>query len=147
VRVGQDAPSPELGGWYGTYGFAPGSQFGQWMSALSRLYAIIGDGTTRAKVRRMVRGYAATIDAKGGFYHRNRLLPTFRLTSAPPTAIRPTAATTPISRPGSRCKKAGYAMVVMDFWAPRLSFARCSTIKIIYLHRSGQSGGAGKLSG
>jgi DUF1680 family protein len=72
LRAGQAAPGRELGGWYDTQGFAPGSQFGQWMSALSRFHAITGDGPTRAKVRSMVRGYAATIDAKGSFYNRNR---------------------------------------------------------------------------
>jgi DUF1680 family protein len=72
LRAGQPAPGHELGGWYETYGFAPGSQFGQWMSALSRYYAITGDGPTRAKVQRLVRGFAATIDTQGSFYRRNR---------------------------------------------------------------------------
>src|SRR5450631_4526700 len=72
VRAGQSAPGHELGGWYDTEGFAPGAQFGQWMSALSRFHAITGDGPTRAKVRHLVRGYAATIDEKGSFYRRNR---------------------------------------------------------------------------
>src|SRR6202021_1071913 len=72
VRAGLGAPGEELGGWYDTYAFAPGATFGQWMSALSRYYAITGDAPTRAKVRRLVRGYAATIDADGGFYRKNR---------------------------------------------------------------------------
>jgi len=72
VRAGQHAPGRELGGWYDTYGFAPGANFGQWMSALSRYHAITGDAQTRAKVNRLVRGYAATIDAKGSFYINNR---------------------------------------------------------------------------
>jgi DUF1680 family protein len=42
------------------------------MSALSRYYAITGDAATRAKVRRLVRGYAATVDARGSFYRHNR---------------------------------------------------------------------------
>ena len=72
VRSGLRAPGQELGGWYDTYAFAPGATFGQWMSALSRYYAITGDAATRAKVRRLVRGYAATVDARGSFYRHNR---------------------------------------------------------------------------
>jgi DUF1680 family protein len=72
VRAGQRAPGTDLGGWYDTYAFAPGATFGQWMSALARHYAITGDPPTRAKVRRLVRAYAATIDAEGRFYRNNR---------------------------------------------------------------------------
>jgi DUF1680 family protein len=72
VRAGQRAPGRELGGWYDTYAFAPGATFGQWMSALSRYYAITGDAPTRAKIQRLVRGFAATIDAGGSFYRKNR---------------------------------------------------------------------------
>src|SRR5271156_1714707 len=72
VRSGLPAPGQELGGWYDPYAFAPGATFGQWMSALSRYYAISGDAATRAKVQRLVRGYAATIDADGRFYRKNR---------------------------------------------------------------------------
>jgi len=72
VRAGLRAPGQELGGWYDTYAFAPGATFGQWMSALSRYYAITGDAATRAKVQRLVRAYAATIDARGSFYRHNR---------------------------------------------------------------------------
>jgi hypothetical protein len=72
VRAGLPAPGRDLGGWYDTYAFAPGATFGQWMSALARYYAITGDAPTRAKVERLVRGYAATIDAQGSFYRNNR---------------------------------------------------------------------------
>jgi uncharacterized protein len=72
VRSGQKAPGGELGGWYDTYAFAPGATFGQWMSALCRYYAITGDAATRDKVQRLVRGYAATVDAAGSFYNENR---------------------------------------------------------------------------
>jgi DUF1680 family protein len=72
VRAGLPAPGHELGGWYDTYAFAPGANFGQWMSALSRYYAITGDAPTRAKLQRLVREYAATIDAGGSFYRNNR---------------------------------------------------------------------------
>ena len=72
LRAAQRAPGHELGGWYDTYAFAPGATFGQWMSALSRYYAITGDAATRAKVQRLVRAYAATIDARASFYEHNR---------------------------------------------------------------------------
>jgi hypothetical protein len=72
VRAGQRAPGRDLGGWYDTYAFAPGATFGQWMSALARHYAITGDVPTRAKVQRLVSGYAATIDAQGSFFRNNR---------------------------------------------------------------------------
>ena len=72
LRARQRAPGRELGGWYDTYAFAPAATFGQWMSALSRYYAITGDAATRAKVQRLVRAYAATLDGRGSFYHHNR---------------------------------------------------------------------------
>lgn len=78
---GMPAPGEDLGGWY-TYdpnydyqknfdvGFAPGCTFGQWVSALSRAYAITGEEATRAKVLRLNRLYAETISAD--FYIKNR---------------------------------------------------------------------------
>ncbi|MGI8743844.1 MAG: beta-L-arabinofuranosidase domain-containing protein [Bryobacteraceae bacterium] len=72
VREGQPAPGEELGGWYSTDAFAPGATYGPWMSALARLYVAAGDPATRAKVDRLVRGYAATIDPAGKFYVENR---------------------------------------------------------------------------
>ncbi len=72
VRAGLAAPGEDLGGWYDTDAFAPGATFGQWVSALSRHYAITGDVPTRAKVHRLVRAYAQTIDADGKFYRNNR---------------------------------------------------------------------------
>ena len=78
--AGMPAPGEDLGGWYhfdpdldhfaGDYGFAPASTFGQWVSALARVYAITGDGATRAKVLRLNRLYAATISPD--FYIKNR---------------------------------------------------------------------------
>ncbi|MHB8478530.1 MAG: beta-L-arabinofuranosidase domain-containing protein [Steroidobacteraceae bacterium] len=116
VRAGQPAPGRDLGGWYDTYAFAPGATFGQWMSALSRHYAITGDAATRAKVRRLVRGYAATVDAAGSFYRNNRfpaytydklvggLLDARRLShddAALSTLVRTTQAATPYLPPGA----------------------------------------------
>jgi len=78
---GMPAPGEDLGGWY-TYdpdynyrrgsdiGFAPGCNFGQWVSALARVYAITGEEETRQKVLRLNRLYAETISAD--FYDKNR---------------------------------------------------------------------------
>lgn len=78
--AGQPAPGADLGGWYHydpdydpntvTTGFAPGCTFGQWVSALARMYAITGSPTTREKVLRLNRLYAKTIS--GDFYDKNR---------------------------------------------------------------------------
>jgi len=78
---GMPAPGEDLGGWY-TYdpnydyrkgfdlGFAPGCTFGQWISALARVYAITGEGATREKILRLNRLYAETIS--DDFYIKNR---------------------------------------------------------------------------
>ncbi|MBV9301142.1 MAG: glycoside hydrolase family 127 protein [Acidobacteriaceae bacterium] len=71
-REGLPAPGRDMGGWYDTNAFAPGAHYGQWLSALARNYAATGDEATRAKVDRMVGGYAATIDPEGRFYLNNR---------------------------------------------------------------------------
>jgi uncharacterized protein len=71
-RTGVPAPGADLGGWYDTYAFAPGATFGQWMCALARYHAADGDVPTRAKVQRLVRGFAATVDTDGKFYRDNR---------------------------------------------------------------------------
>jgi uncharacterized protein len=71
-REGLPTPGKDLGGWYDTYAFSPGASYGQWLSALARSYAATRDEATRAKVNRMVRGYAATIDPAGKFYLENR---------------------------------------------------------------------------
>ena len=76
---GMSAPGDDLGGWYNynpNYdsrtddGFAPGCTFGQWISALARVYAITGEEETRQKVLRLNRLYAETITAE--FYIKNR---------------------------------------------------------------------------
>jgi uncharacterized protein len=71
---GLQAPGEDLGGWYhynpdyvnsrdGDNGFAPACTFGQWVSALARVYAITGDQATREKVLRLNKLYAQTISA------------------------------------------------------------------------------------
>jgi hypothetical protein len=76
---GQIAPGDDLGGWYNYdpddlrddwVGFAPTAPFGQWVSALSRMYAISGEQELREKVFRLNRLYAQTISSE--YYARNR---------------------------------------------------------------------------
>jgi hypothetical protein len=78
---GMPAPGDDLGDWY-IYnpkydyvngfdkGLSSGCTFGQWISALARIYAITGDTATREKVLRLNRLYAETIS--GGFYNLSR---------------------------------------------------------------------------
>jgi uncharacterized protein len=89
MMAGQPAPGEDLVGWYAfdptnldpdheehlfDIGFAPGAQFGQWISALARSYAIDRSPQTREKVLRLNRLYARTIN--GGYYDKNRF-PTY----------------------------------------------------------------------
>ena len=74
MRAGLPAPGPRLGGWYdeillrkpdgGGEGFAPGHAFGQWISALSRGYAITGDPARKARVQRLLDLYSQAISEK-----------------------------------------------------------------------------------
>ncbi len=64
-RSGLPAPGPDMGGWYDD--FCPGAHFGQYLSALARFAAITGSEPTRAKVHRLVQGYAQTVDPSGRF--------------------------------------------------------------------------------
>jgi hypothetical protein len=71
---GLPAPGEDLGGWYSPSplfdppknmtGYIPGHTFGQWVSGLSRAYAVTGDKATQAKVQRLVTGFAPTISEK-----------------------------------------------------------------------------------
>jgi uncharacterized protein len=80
AMIGQPAPGEELGGWYKydpnydwhTFdaGFAPAATFGQWVSALARVYAITGSQAARERVLRLNKLYAQVIDGK--FYENNR---------------------------------------------------------------------------
>lgn len=77
-KAGMPAPGPDMGGWYDLsgfdlekndfQGFATGHGFGQYVSGLSRAYAVTGSQATCAKVNRLVKGYAATVDPKGSFF-------------------------------------------------------------------------------
>ncbi len=65
-RAGLPAPGENMGGWYDT--FCPGASFGQYVSALARFGAATGSEPTQAKVKRLVAGYAETIDPTGKFF-------------------------------------------------------------------------------
>jgi DUF1680 family protein len=72
--AGIAAPGEDMGGWYSyssqfdpprnMTGYIPGHSFGQYLSGLSRAYAVTGDPETQAKVQRLVRGFAATVTPK-----------------------------------------------------------------------------------
>src|SRR5271170_1156838 len=72
--AGLPAPGEDMGGWYSPSpdfdppknmtGYVPGHSFGQYLSGLSRAYAVTGDKTTQQKVHRLVAGFAQTITPK-----------------------------------------------------------------------------------
>src|SRR5205823_7011191 len=55
------------------HGFIAGHTFGQYVSALARAYAVSGSEPTRAKINRLVKGYAQTLDPKAKFFVDYRL--------------------------------------------------------------------------
>jgi len=77
------APGEDMGGWYDLtgfslerndfHGFIAGHSFGQYLSALARAWAATGSEPTRAKVNRLVKGYAETLDPKAKFFVDYRL--------------------------------------------------------------------------
>jgi uncharacterized protein len=67
MAAGQPAPGRDLGGWYSAHAFGP-SNFGLWVSALSRYYAATGDEATRSKVERLVTMFQDTVDPDGSLY-------------------------------------------------------------------------------
>ena len=79
LRVGLPAPGDDMGGWYDNssdfdvepeskhptmHGFVPGHTFGQYISGLSRDYAITGDPATKARVTLLADEYIKTISPK-----------------------------------------------------------------------------------
>lgn len=68
LRAGLPAPGKPLGGWYDPDGFAAAHPFGQFISALSRMYAQTGDRRFKDKVGRLVRGFNQTIRPDDNFY-------------------------------------------------------------------------------
>jgi DUF1680 family protein len=81
--AGLPAPGEDMGGWYDLtgfsleknsfHGFIAGHSFGQYVSGLARAYAVTGSEPTRAKVKRLVKGYAETLDPKAKFFIDYRL--------------------------------------------------------------------------
>ena len=65
-RAGLPAPGEDMGGWYDD--FCPGAHFGQYVSALARFAAATRSDETRAKVARLVHGYAQTLDPQGKIF-------------------------------------------------------------------------------
>ncbi len=69
--AGMKAPGEDMGGWYDIdpafngkgsfHGFIPGHSFGQYLSGLSRAYAVTGSKPTQEKVQRLVTQFAPTI--------------------------------------------------------------------------------------
>ena len=81
--AGIPAPGEDMGGWYDLtgfnmdtgdfHGFIAGHSFGQYVSGLARAYAVTGDGATKAKINRLVKGFGETLDAKAKFFDGYRL--------------------------------------------------------------------------
>jgi uncharacterized protein len=78
--AGKPAPGADLGGWYpyvadydykrGGPGFAPGCTYGQWISALSRSYAISKSPAVKEKVLRLNQSFAQAIS--GAYFDQTR---------------------------------------------------------------------------
>lgn len=81
--AGLPAPGEDMGGWYDLngfslvrndfHGFIAGHSFGQYVSALARACAVTNSQPTLAKVNRLVKGYAETLDPKAKFFVDYRL--------------------------------------------------------------------------
>src|SRR5437660_6802923 len=81
--AGLPATGEDMGGWYDLtglslakndfHGFIAGHSFGQYVSGLARTFAVTGSEPTRAKINRLVKGYAETLDPKAKFFVDYRL--------------------------------------------------------------------------
>ena len=82
--AGMEVGPRRLGGWYdrsadfdpprNLTGFIPGHSFGQYVSALARGYAVSGDRRAKAKVDRLIAGFAPTISPA---FYRDYPLPAY----------------------------------------------------------------------
>jgi len=68
VQAHLPAPGKPMGGWYDPDGFAAAHPFGQFISALARMYKNTGDIRFKQKVDRLVHGFGETIRPDGCFY-------------------------------------------------------------------------------
>jgi len=67
MAAGLPAPGRDLDGWYSAPSWGPAT-FGQWLSALSRYYAVTEDGPTLEKIKRLIKGYTDCIEPAGKLY-------------------------------------------------------------------------------
>ena len=72
-RAGLPAPGKPMGGWYDPDGFAGAHPFGQYVSALARMYANTGEALYKEKVTRLVHGFHETLAADGYFYSSEKV--------------------------------------------------------------------------
>ena len=72
-RAGLPAPGKPMGGWYDPDGFAGAHPFGQYVSALARMYANTGDARYKEKVARLVHGFHLTLAPDGYFYSSEKV--------------------------------------------------------------------------
>ncbi len=73
LRAGLPAPGKAMGGWYDPEGFAGAHPFGQYVSALARMYANTGDTRYKEKVARLVHGFHETLAPDGFFYSSQKV--------------------------------------------------------------------------
>ncbi|WP_263411503.1 glycoside hydrolase family 127 protein [Terriglobus tenax] len=87
-KAGLPAPGEPMGGWYSfadydppknNAGFVPGHSFGQYLSGLARAYAQTGDLATKAKVDRLVNGFAIAISPN---FYKDYNLPAYTFEKA-----------------------------------------------------------------
>ena len=72
-RAGLPAPGQPMGGWYDPDDFAGAHPFGQFVSALARMYANTGDLRYKQKVARLVHGFHQTLAPDGFFYSSQKV--------------------------------------------------------------------------
>ncbi len=72
LRAKLPAPGKPMGGWYDPEDFAGAHPFGQFISALSRMYATTNDRRFKQKVARLVHGFHQTIRQDGFFYSSDK---------------------------------------------------------------------------
>ncbi len=72
-RAGLPAPGQPMGGWYDPDNFAGAHPFGQYVSALARMYMDTGDIRFKEKVARLVHGFHETLAADGYFYSSEKV--------------------------------------------------------------------------
>lgn len=72
-RAGLPAPGKPMGGWYDPDDFAGAHPFGQYVSALARMYANTHDVRYKEKVGRLVHGFHETLAPDGFFYSSQKV--------------------------------------------------------------------------